>query len=377
MLVLSGISLLAFLSTLVFTKKNRTLGDTILSCWFLVLLIHLTCYHLANNGSIEKYSFLAGWELPLPLLHGPLLFLYVSDLVKKHKKVKIPSWVHFLPFLVIFIYLFDFYGLPRAQKINILRNGGQGFEEFILLKHILNIVSGLGYILWSLVLINSYKKASQKPNSTLPYINLKWLELLAWGLAAIWGAVVLTDENLIFATVSVYSILISFFGIKVVEIHKDVPRHERKKDGLNIFKNKTNDISNLKSTLEIFSRYTTSGLNKEKTQLIKSKLDEFSNKEKAYQDANLTLNGLAGKIGVHPNYLSQYINENLELSFHDYVNTLRVEEFKKRVHSNEHKKYNLLALAYDCGFNSKSSFNRNFKKVTGLTPSQAINSLNT
>jgi AraC-like DNA-binding protein len=83
----------------------------------------------------------------------------------------------------------------------------------------------------------------------------------------------------------------------------------------------------------------------------------------------LTLDELAEKVKVLPHILSQVINTIEQKSFYDYVNLKRVEDFKKAVALPENKKYTLLALALECGFNSKTAFNRNFKNVTGLSPS--------
>ncbi len=83
---------------------------------------------------------------------------------------------------------------------------------------------------------------------------------------------------------------------------------------------------------------------------------------------------MALELGTHPNYLSQIINEKEGKSFYDFVNSFRVEEFKRLVKDSKNKQFTLLALAYDCGFNSKSSFNRYFKKNTGKTPSEFVKS---
>ncbi|SDS92459.1 AraC-type DNA-binding protein [Maribacter dokdonensis] len=371
MLVVSGISLSLFLSVLIFFKKNRNTADTILSFWLFTVFIHLILFHLSNNGTIEKHPFLAGIQIPFPLLHGPFLFLYVSELIKNHKTIKIPYWFHFVPFILTFIYLINFFILPGEQKIDILKNDGYGFENFIVFKHILNIISGLGYIIWSLFLIRAYKKALQNQFSTLPYINLKWLEFLSLGLSIIWFIIIFANETLIFTSVSIYIILVGYFGIKKGEINANP-----KLDILeNQVKPKQNPIvASIDFHKQSTNRYATSGLNQEKTELIKSGLEKYSKKEKAYLDPDLSLNILASKIGVHPNYLSQYINEILETSFFDYINSLRIEEFKNKISKEEHEIYNVSSLAYDCGFNSKSSFNRNFKKITGKTPTEFIKS---
>ena len=95
-------------------------------------------------------------------------------------------------------------------------------------------------------------------------------------------------------------------------------------------------------------------------------------KEKPFTNPDLTLNELAKCLEVHPNYLSQVINSLEQKSFYDLINERRVEEFIKLTEEPQTQQYTLLSIAYDCGFNSKASFNRNFKKYTGLTPSEYL-----
>lgn len=92
--------------------------------------------------------------------------------------------------------------------------------------------------------------------------------------------------------------------------------------------------------------------------------------EKPYLDAKLSLPGLAEIIEISPNQLSQIINQEAQVNFHDFVNNYRVKEFIQKARLN--KNFSLLALALDSGFNSKSSFNTIFKKQKGLTPSQYL-----
>jgi AraC-like DNA-binding protein len=58
------------------------------------------------------------------------------------------------------------------------------------------------------------------------------------------------------------------------------------------------------------------------------------------------------------------------MNFYDLINSFRVEEFKSRLQSAEKDKMSLLGHAYESGFNSKSTFNHVFKKITQQTPSQ-------
>jgi AraC-like DNA-binding protein len=65
-----------------------------------------------------------------------------------------------------------------------------------------------------------------------------------------------------------------------------------------------------------------------------------------------------------------------EKTFYDYINGKRIEEFKKMILRPENQKYTIVGLAYDCGFNSKTAFYRNFKNVTGLSPTQYLQQQN-
>ena len=88
-----------------------------------------------------------------------------------------------------------------------------------------------------------------------------------------------------------------------------------------------------------------------------------------YLDSKLGLNDLADEIDITPNQLSALLNDMIGKSFYDYVNEYRIEEVKRRlVDPNQKKK--ILAVAWECGFNSKSAFNRIFKAHTGLTPTE-------
>jgi len=84
---------------------------------------------------------------------------------------------------------------------------------------------------------------------------------------------------------------------------------------------------------------------------------------------------VATALQISTNHLSQVINENLDKNFFDFVNGYRVEMVKQKMKDPSNKNYTLLSLAYDCGFNSKSSFNAIFKKYTGSTPSQYLNTI--
>jgi AraC-like DNA-binding protein len=90
--------------------------------------------------------------------------------------------------------------------------------------------------------------------------------------------------------------------------------------------------------------------------------------ENIYKDFDLSLESLAQMMSITPHQLSQFMNEKLNTNFRNYINSYRIEEAKKILLHESDK--NILAVCYDVGFNSKSTFNHWFKTYTGKTPTE-------
>ena len=91
--------------------------------------------------------------------------------------------------------------------------------------------------------------------------------------------------------------------------------------------------------------------------------------EKPFLDENLSLYLLAKQSEITQPHLSQIINQHFKMNFYDFINRYRVEEAKQKLTSSNFDHLSVLGIAFDCGFKSKSSFNRYFKKYTGVSPS--------
>ena len=91
--------------------------------------------------------------------------------------------------------------------------------------------------------------------------------------------------------------------------------------------------------------------------------------KKPFLDENVSLKSLAELLAVSDKKLSAILNQHMEISFYDYINGYKVEDVIMKMKEPSYNKYTLLAIAFESGFNSKTSFNRIFKKVTGLSPS--------
>jgi AraC-like DNA-binding protein len=113
----------------------------------------------------------------------------------------------------------------------------------------------------------------------------------------------------------------------------------------------------------------------ENTKLYHSRLTELMIRDKVYLDQDLNLKSLAEQLDISSGYLSQIINQYEKKNFFDYINSHRVDAIKAKIGDDQYSHMNLLGIAYDSGFKSKSTFNLAFKKLTGLTPSAYKKSL--
>ena len=92
--------------------------------------------------------------------------------------------------------------------------------------------------------------------------------------------------------------------------------------------------------------------------------------EKPYLDPKFSLSDLSEKLSISTKHLSQVINQSFDQSFFDFINAYRIQEVQQILKESGNDKVTVLEAMYQAGFNSKSSFNTAFKKVTGQTPSE-------
>lgn len=103
-------------------------------------------------------------------------------------------------------------------------------------------------------------------------------------------------------------------------------------------------------------------------ELWKTRIESLIREEKLYQNPELSLSEISKKLQTNTSIISKAINQGFEMNFNDFINNYRIEAIKELFAKGERKKSTLLGIAYDCGFNSKATFNRAFKKNTGFSP---------
>ena len=341
-----------FFAVLISVKKEKTVFDKYLLTWLIILSLHITGIALSSlNSSYDL--FLWQTSICFTLLHGPFLYLYTKALTQAHKKGINKDFWHFVPFFIMLGVSILCFSFEEKCKSGLLATRVSG------------IVSGVIYIIAAAVLLQKRKKNIKTQFSYTEKINLSWLTNLILGLVIMWiGAIICIIAQKIFMInipmktifsilIFVFVFIIGFKGIKQGIIFKYSPLLEYK-------------INNMQTN----SSYTKYGLKKQDSIKIAERLNKYMKEEQPFLDTELSLSKLAKEINTYPHYLTQVLNENMKLNFYDYVNSFRIKEVKKELNNPKNSQFTILAIAYDCGFNSKSVFNRIFKQKTGLTPSE-------
>lgn len=124
------------------------------------------------------------------------------------------------------------------------------------------------------------------------------------------------------------------------------------------------------------SKSVVTTLDKEEANSLKFDLEKCMQEKKPYTDPELSLSKLAQSIQTTDKKLSILLNQNMNTSFYDYLNTFRINDFKEGFKNGKLDDLSITGLATQCGFKSKSSFYRAFKKETGMTPTAYFKSKN-
>ncbi len=366
-----GLFMSLFLIILIIGKKNR--GDT-----DKYLLSMLTVYALTIGGAYtDLYNRNNGYPFPhlmniswlFLLLHGPFLWLYIKSLMVREFRFKHIHLLHFVPFaLFMILHYFAFLHLPGEEKTRIVHD--ELFRNDLLFKiSVPSIgISTITYNIWALILLRMHRKNIKNQFSNIENIDLKWLRTLVIAALIVFSVnVVLFNLNNLFyfagyydlsliayVFASFYVLFLGFFGIRqgriFVDTQAEVIRQTPEPDKQELLKpGEKRDFSDT---------------------IIR--LTRVMEQEQPYFDPELTLSKLSGFLHIKPEALSEVLNSELNQNFFDYVNKYRIEEFKIRCLSKDNKHLSIMGIAYECGFNSKASFYRAFKKFEGIPPTAYI-----
>ncbi len=345
--------------------------DKILAVWMAFIGLHLLSFFLHYLGYWTKYPHLVGIHQPFPLIYGPLLFLYTSYSLRPDQRFLTKDLLHFLPFLISYLYMSPFlfgYSAEQKRMSDQMGDFDPGFQAYFMISLVALIISGILYPILSYRLIKQYRRLIDENFAYKDRINLNWLQLFIMGIFSVyvvvavisllkWGLSVdfgFDPSYIFFVLIVLFVLFLGYFGIRQQDIFANPATAK--------------EIVEPKSK----SEYQNSGLKEDDAKVLQNRLRRLMEEKKPYLEPKLTLAGLANQLDVSVNYLSQTINQYEGKNFYDFVNEYRVNEFIQAIKIPANKNYNILGLAFDAGFNSKSSFNQIFKKQTGKTPSEFI-----
>ena len=117
-------------------------------------------------------------------------------------------------------------------------------------------------------------------------------------------------------------------------------------------------------------KYEKSSLTIQDADLYASTLKKYMKEKKAYLDPEITLQKLAKDLSMSPFYISQVINQVMNMTYYDFLNGYRIEEAKKELSDPEKKHKSIIEILFEVGYKSKSVFNKAFKDYTGITPTE-------
>lgn len=362
-----------FFTLLLFQKKSRMIHDNILIVWLIYLGFFIGSYSLYSHELFTEFNILSANLISLFMLQGIFLFLYASKLVSKQKRFNKKTLWHLLPFAAFNLYLLVASFFPdiaheiRIENVHTNVHHPLLFQLFL----IITLLSGPFYFVLTLRLFKRHDINIFDNFSSIDTINLKWLRKLVIIFGVVWTALIIitvihhvfnlfsmvfcTDS--LFLALSVFVILIGYFGLK----QKIIFEHEFEEQS---------------AFSEEKIKYSGSTLKEDEATEYTEQLTEYMRLKKPYLNPELTLTHLASEIDISTHHLSQIINEQFKLNFFEYINQFRVEEVKSRINDPKFEHYSLLGIALDSGFNSKSSFNRIFKRFTNQTPSQFKSGVN-
>ena len=120
-------------------------------------------------------------------------------------------------------------------------------------------------------------------------------------------------------------------------------------------------------------KYQQSKLGVQDLERLKVDLEQLMLEKKPYLNNKLLKKELAEMLGVHSPELSRLLNENIGMNFFEYVNYYRIKEFVQLAESEKGKQLTFFGLAQEAGFNSKTTFNKSFKNLMGVSPSAYFN----
>ncbi|HEY4326616.1 MAG TPA: ABC transporter permease [Mucilaginibacter sp.] len=349
---------LAFALLLLFAKSNNRAANHFLGLALAIVvlwMVRVLGIDVHLSGYIPHWSRL---PLQFSLALGPLIYFYVLKFTRPEYKFRWKDLLHFGPLLLEL----------TAQVLAIIESIKTGvetydttiFKQLSPLFQLLAFISVITYLYWSYKLIERFYQGLKFNDGDRYRYELRWLNRLLTGFGLLWllwipyAAVDFYYHHQSGAQTyySLYLLLTaSFIWITVVVFLRP-------------------QVSTVAEVHVIPKPFTATEL-KQKGTWLKNVLKT----NRYYQDPDLSLGSLAEKLGVPAHELSRIINTSLKKNFNDFINEFRVVDVTHKIQDPAYNHITLLGIAFESGFNSKTTFNRTFRQMTGKSPAEYKNEL--
>ncbi len=360
-----GMTILALIEVF---KRPKERHNVFLKGLLLLLFIDMAGELFLYSGAYIHAPGLVGAQLPFRVLLGPALFFYAFAMMSPDKKIDNRLYALALsgPIVMLMVMLPFIFMITPAEKLTLGNPLARDPElwkiaVFTCSSTTLVFISFTAlFLIMTFKLHNSHRQQLMERFSDIEQRSLDWFRpvLLIWG--AVW---------LLYAVEYSLSALGWFwFGsgklLPVLEVF-----------ALAIFIQKALNqkvLNESEKGLPLSSQNRAALLSDDKMQLIASKLEHAMKEDKLFLQDNLSLNKLSESISETENHISETLSQFLNTKFFQFVNNFRVEEAKKAL---QDRGKLITSIAFDVGFNSKSTFNTAFKKIVGYSPSAYRNLL--
>jgi len=346
---------LTFIALLWFVKKVNRLANRFLTLTLAAIVLWITRVLFIDLRLETYFPYWSRLPLQFSLIIGPSLYFYVLKITQSEYKLRGKDLLHFSPLLLQQGVLI----LAIRQSIN---TGAATYDTLVFLQinpvlHLAAFISIGIYLFQSFRLIERfYKRLKFNEQNDRYRCELRWLYRLLTGfglmflLLAFFAAIDFIYLHHKQGESSYYSLYV-LLGIMMIWIAAAGFLQP--------------DVAAVVLPPRALKQTVTLPL-KQKGNWLKKAMEV----NLFYQDAELTLNSLADKLNIPAHELSRIINTALKKSFNDFVNEYRVAEVTRRMQDPAYNHITLLGIAYDSGFNSRTTFHRTFKQMTGKSPAE-------
>jgi len=304
----------------------------------------------------------------------PLLYLYILSVIYSDFKLKWGHLIHCIPFILnAVLFIPRYYAVDFDEKLVYLNADSIERMFEINVTYVFLHLQIASYLVASFLVVRKYKYLLLENYSNASMFSYKWMFQLLLIIAI--GSVLATIKNvfLYLHIEKIYSFTllltellmlgtICWLVLKALQY----PQLYRGIDSnLQLVRTLVNE-SNLVDTYPDQSSKKKDAENQEKIDM----LEKFMIDQKLFLDASLTMYDLSKHLNMPVRELSLLINHDLDQHFFDFINGYRIRQAMEILRDPAKKEYTVLEILYDVGFNSKSSFNTAFKKLTRLTPTE-------